>query len=59
MPISHLQFADDTIFFFESDDSSFKNLSVVLETLFCSASRLKINMSKSTILGVGVDDALV
>ena len=56
--ISHLQLADDIIFFLESDGSSFKNLSVLL-ALFCSVSGLKINMSKSTILGVGVDDDIV
>ena len=33
--ISHLQFVDDTIFFLEYDESSFKNLLLVL-ALFCS-----------------------
>ena len=34
--ISHLQFADDTIFFVDSDGSSFNNLLTLLG-LFCSA----------------------
>ena len=53
--VSHLQFADDTIFFLEPDGDSFKNLLKVL-ALFCSTSGLKINMGKSIILGLGVDN---
>ena len=56
--VSHLQFADDTIFFLDSEEVSFKNLLIVLG-LFCSASGLKINMGKSTILGLGLDDDMV
>ena len=56
--VSHLQFADDTIFFVESNGSSFRNLLTVLG-LFCSVSDLKINMGKSTILRMGVDNDTV
>ena len=56
--VSHLQFADDTIFFLELEGVSFKNLLTVLG-LFCSVSGLKINMGKSTILGMGVNDRIV
>ena len=58
VPISHLQFADDTDFFLESEEVSFKNLLTVLG-LFCSVSGLKINMEKSTILGMGVDNVII
>ena len=55
MLISHLQFADDTLFFLEQGESSFRNLLTVVG-LFCSVSGLKINMAKSTLLGMGVDE---
>ena len=56
--VSHLQFADGTIFFLDAHRVSFKNLLIVLG-LFRSVSGLKINMSKSNILGLGVDDDIV
>ena len=56
--VSHLQFADDTIFFLEREGSSFKNLLTVL-ALFCSVSGLKINMSKSTIFGISVEEKMI
>ena len=56
--ISHLQFVDDTLFFVESEGAYFKNLLIVMG-MFCSVSGLKINMCKSTILGMGVDDEIV
>ena len=56
--ISHLQFADDIFFFVEKEESSFKNLLTVVG-LFCSVSGLKINMAKSTILGLRVADEIV
>ena len=40
MVISHLQFADNTLFFVENGDSFFKNLLTVVG-LFCSVSGLK------------------
>ena len=56
--VSHLQFSDGTIFSLESEGDSFKNLLTVLG-LLCSVSGLKINMGKSTILGMGVDTGIV
>ena len=56
--VSHLQFEDDTIFFVESEGSSFRNLLIVLG-LFCCISGLKINMGKNTILGMGEDIEIV
>ena len=56
--VSHLQFADDTIFFLEPEGSSFKNLLTVL-ALFCYVSRLKINVSKSTLLGIAVEEETI
>ena len=56
--VAHLQFADDTLFFVESKGSSFNNLLILLAT-FCLVSGLKINMEKSTLLGMGIDAELV
>ena len=56
--VSHLQFADDSIFFLDREEGSFKNLLIVLG-LFCSTSGLKINMGKSTILGIGIDEVVI
>ena len=55
--ISHLQFADDTIFFVDSEGPSFNNLITTLG-LFCLASGLRINMAKSTLLGLGVEEEI-
>ena len=56
--VFHLQFADDTIFFMDLEEVSFKDLLIVLG-LLCSASGLKINMGKSTIFGSGIDVDIV
>ena len=56
--ISHLQFADDTLFFVEPEESSFRNL-LLLVRLFGAVSGLKINMTKSLLLGMGVDDVFI
>ena len=58
MMISHLQFADDTLFFVEAEGPSFNNL-LTLVGLFCSVLGLKINMAKSILLGLGVDEGSV
>ena len=55
MMISHLQFADDTLFFLDHTGTSFMNLITVVG-FFCSVSGLKINMAKSTFLGMGVEE---
>lgn len=55
--ITHLQFADDTIFFLDNDLEQVHNLKAVL-LAFSLALGLRINFSKSKIFGVG-DRALV
>jgi hypothetical protein len=47
-PISHLLFADDSIFFARSDDRSVSALKDALNT-YCEASGQKINLQKSTV----------
>ena len=56
--VSHLQFADDTLFFIKNDDHSLNNLIMLLD-VFCSASGLKINLAKSQLLGINVDDNVI
>uniref|UniRef100_A0A803P465 Reverse transcriptase domain-containing protein n=1 Tax=Cannabis sativa TaxID=3483 RepID=A0A803P465_CANSA len=55
--VSHLQFADDTIFFVENEQSLHKLLRVV--EAFCAISGLKINLSKSQLLGICMDEEIV
>ena len=52
--ISHLQFADDTLFFLEN----FRIVDTILK-FFSVCSGLKINMGKSTIVGINVDSSLL
>ncbi|KAL6124775.1 hypothetical protein ACLB2K_077285 [Fragaria x ananassa] len=52
--ITHLQFADDTIFFLKDDDQSWNNQNIDLES-FCLISRLKINRSKCSLVGVNTE----
>ena len=56
--VSHLQFADDTLFFIKNDDSSLNNLILLLD-VFCLASGLKINLAKSELLGINMDDNII
>ena len=56
--VSHLQFANDTLFFIKNDDHSLNNLIMLLD-VFCSASGLKINLAKSQLLGINVDDNVI
>ena len=56
--ISHLQFVDDTLFFLDHIGSSFTNLLTIVG-LFCLVSELKINMAKSILLGLGVEEEAV
>ena len=44
--VSHLQFADDTLFFIKNDDHSLNNLLLLLDVLG-SVFGLKINLAKS------------
>lgn len=53
--ISLLQFVDDALFFGEWSEGNKRNLIDILEC-FHEPSGLKVNLSKSRIIGVGVDD---
>lgn len=53
LEISHLQFADDAVFFGEWSTSNASNLLRLLKN-FEAASGLKINLRKSRLIGVGV-----
>ncbi|XP_071727305.1 uncharacterized mitochondrial protein AtMg01250-like [Rutidosis leptorrhynchoides] len=52
--ISHLQYADDTIFFCEWNPQNIRNLMKLLKC-FELTSGLKINYGKSSLFGLGVD----
>ena len=54
--VSHLQFADDTLFFVKEDENNIRTLYSALK-IFCSVSGLKINFGKSTILGINLEEA--
>lgn len=56
--ISHLQYADDTIFFGEWNRSNVGNLTGILNC-FDEILGLKVNMNKSRLYGVGVDEEMV
>lgn len=53
--ISHLQYAVDTLLFCNADEDQIKNLVSILQC-FEAVSSLKINFSKSVILGVSTGD---
>ena len=56
--VSHLQFADDSLFFIKNDDHSLNNLILLLD-VFCLASGHKINLAKSQLLGINMDDNVI
>lgn len=56
--VTHLQFANDTIFFFEGDESQMVNLFSVVR-LFGVLSGLKINLEKSRVAGINIDLSLI
>ena len=56
--ISHLQFADDAIFFAKWSIGNLKNLIKILQC-FRAISGLKINMKKSKIYGLGIQESEV
>ncbi|KAJ9565161.1 hypothetical protein OSB04_001127 [Centaurea solstitialis] len=56
--ISHLQFADDAIFFGKWSPRNLRNLIKILDC-FRAISGLRINMRKSKIFGLGVQDSEV
>ncbi|KAM7481515.1 hypothetical protein LguiB_006098 [Lonicera macranthoides] len=53
--LSHLQFADDTIFFLSKNEEKIGNLMGILD-IFGYASGLKINRSKTKIVGINVEE---
>ncbi|XP_071694839.1 uncharacterized protein [Rutidosis leptorrhynchoides] len=56
--ISHLQYADDTIFFGVWNDGNIRNLMKLLKC-FELTSGLKVNYHKSNLIGIGVDNVEV
>ncbi|XP_058076338.1 uncharacterized protein LOC131224915 [Magnolia sinica] len=54
-PISHIQFADDTLIMAEADSDYMENLQTTLRC-FEAASRLRINMAKSKVFSVNCSD---
>lgn len=56
LPISHLQFADDTLLLGEKIWANVRALRAVL-LLFESASGLKVNFLKSMLMGVNISDS--
>ncbi|KAL5583298.1 hypothetical protein UlMin_015740 [Ulmus minor] len=49
--VSHLQFADDTLFLLEPDKSNIEKVNTILK-FFSMCSGLKINMNKSSLAGI-------
>ncbi|XP_071707988.1 uncharacterized protein [Rutidosis leptorrhynchoides] len=58
VPISHLQYADDTIFFEKWCESNLKNLMLILKC-FELTSGLKVNYQKSSLYGVCVEKSTI
>ena len=58
LQLSHLFYADDAIFVGDWSDSNISNIITILRC-FHLASGLKINLTKSKILGIGVPDSMV
>lgn len=52
--INHLQFVDDTLIFCQNDDEHIKNIGAIME-MFLAISGLKVNYSKSLLMGCNVD----
>ena len=56
--VTHLQFADDTLFFMEAKPNVFLNYLKPLEA-FGSVSRLRVNLKKSSLLGINIDEEMI
>ena len=56
--VSHLQFADDTLLFMEANCIYFLNFLKILE-VFRFFSGLRVNLSKSTLLGINIEAVLL
>lgn len=57
-PVTHLQFADDTLFFCEPDRQELLGYKAILRC-FELASGLRINLGKSTIIGTDLDEYFI
>ena len=57
-PISHLQFVDNTLVFFEANEDQIKNVKAIL-ICFEAVSGLKINFFKSELIGIRVEESLM
>ncbi|KAL5575498.1 hypothetical protein UlMin_017197 [Ulmus minor] len=53
--VSHLQFADDTLFLLEPDKSNIEKVNTILK-FFSMCSGLKINMNKSSLAGISLTE---
>ena len=53
--VSHLQFADDTLFLLDPDQSNIQKVHTILN-FFSMCSGLKINMNKSSLAGIHMED---
>ena len=53
--VSHLQFADDTLFSIKENENNITALYSALK-IFCSVSGLKINFGKSILLGINLEE---
>ncbi|GKV51343.1 hypothetical protein SLEP1_g58010 [Rubroshorea leprosula] len=54
--VSHLQFADDTIFFGEASENNIEVIKGIMRT-FEMVSGLKIDFAKSQLMGVGIEES--
>lgn len=52
---THLQLADDTLFLLDEEETNLLWSSEILKS-FCSMSGLKINMDKSVLVGINVEE---
>lgn len=55
--VSHLQFADDTIYFIKDSEEQVANLKLIL-SIFETISWFKINYAKSSLLGIMVEEVV-
>ncbi|XP_026398645.1 uncharacterized protein LOC113294470 [Papaver somniferum] len=55
--ISHLQFAEDTLFFIDAAVEEVRRLLIIL-VIFETITGLKLNLEKSTMINVGADDVI-
>ncbi|XP_026441100.1 uncharacterized protein LOC113340095 [Papaver somniferum] len=58
MEISHLQFADDTIFFLDAKEEEVRKLLEVLES-FKDKTGLKVNLTKSSMMGIETQQDII